>query len=129
MTIATNIVAGLLALAFAFFGASKVGASEAQVAMFQGWGYPLWFMYVVGAAELSAAVLLVLPGGRFYGASLVVGLMVGALATHAVAGELMQLPLPMMTGAAAGLVAVLSRPPWLANLSIDSHASQAGDSA
>jgi hypothetical protein len=126
---ARTVVAGLLALAFAFFGLSKVTADPTQVAMFQGWGYPLWFMYLVGAAEIGAAALLAVPSSRFYGAAAVVGLMAGGFATHAFAGELMQLPLPLMTGAAAGLVAVLTRPSWSTDAAGNRAQAEAGDGA
>jgi uncharacterized membrane protein YphA (DoxX/SURF4 family) len=46
------------------------------------WGYPAWFSYVVGAGELLAAVLLILPRRRFLGAVLLVLIMTGAVATH-----------------------------------------------
>lgn len=125
--IATNAVAGLLALAFAVFGLSKLTGAEAQIAMFEGWGYPLWFMYVVGATEILAAVLTLVPQARFHGAALIVGLMVGGAATHAAAGEVWQLPLPIMTGAAAGLLAVLHRPVWFGTWNEDSSSAEAGD--
>lgn len=109
-TAAATTAAWVLALAFAFFGATKLAAADAQVAMFQGWGYPLWFMYTVGAAELTAAILLLSRKTAFYGATLVAALMFGGIATHALAGEIMQLWLPAMTLTAAGLVATLRRP-------------------
>jgi uncharacterized membrane protein YphA (DoxX/SURF4 family) len=49
---------------------------------FVHWGYPAWFSYIVGAGELLAAVLLILPRRRFLGAVLLVLLMTGAVATH-----------------------------------------------
>lgn len=105
-TIASWLLAGL----FLLLGASKLAAADAQVAMFQGWGYPLWFMYVVGAAEVAAALLLLAQPTAFLGATLVFGLMVGGAGTHLAAGELWQLPLPIVTAVAAALVALLRRP-------------------
>ncbi|MEX0741720.1 MAG: DoxX family protein, partial [Phycisphaeraceae bacterium] len=55
------IVIGLswfLALAFLFAGGSKLAASEMQVEGFAEWGFPLWFMYLTGALEVLAAVLI-----------------------------------------------------------------------
>ena len=46
------------------------------------WGYPGWFRMVVGAAELLAAVLLLLPRRRFLGAALMVFILIGAVTTH-----------------------------------------------
>lgn len=127
--IAATTVAWLLAGLFALFGLSKLAAAEMQVAMFEGWGYPLWFMHVVGAAEVAAALLLIVPRTAFYGASIVVGLMVGGFATHAAAGEVMQLPLPLATGAAAMLLAVLRRPAWLTYGASEATPAQAGERA
>lgn len=115
-TIAVSAVAWTLAAVFAFFGTSKLIAADAQVAAFQGWGYPLWFMYVVGASEVTAALLLTVPDTTFYGGTLALGVVVGVMATLLSAGQYAQLPLPAVTGAAAGLVALLRRPPWLTDL-------------
>lgn len=112
-TIAVSAVAWTLAAVLAFFGTSKLIAADAQVAAFQAWGYPLGVMYAVGAAEVTAALLLLFPGTAFYGGTLALGVPVGAMATLVVAGQYTQLPLPAVTAAAAGLVALLRRPAWL----------------
>lgn len=106
----TSVVAWVLAIIFLGFGASKLMASGMQVAMFQAWGYPLWVMYVVGAIEILAGVLLLHPTTAFHGGLLVCGLMAGAVGTHVLAGQLVQLPLPIVTAAAAALVASHRRP-------------------
>ncbi|SRR5258708_15643796 len=49
---------------------------------FVRWGYPAWFSYIIGGAEILAAVLLVLPRRRFLGAVLLVLILTGAVATH-----------------------------------------------
>ena len=49
---------------------------------FVHWGYPGWFSYVIGGAELLAAVLLLLPRLRFVGAVLLVLILTGAMPTH-----------------------------------------------
>jgi uncharacterized membrane protein YphA (DoxX/SURF4 family) len=49
---------------------------------FVAWGYPGWFAYVVGAAELLSAVLLLLPRRRFLGATLLAFILTGAVTTH-----------------------------------------------
>lgn len=109
----TRIVAWLLAALFASFGIAKLTAADAQVAMFQAWGYPLWFMAMVGAAEVTAAALLIPDRTRFYGAGLVFALMIGAAVTHGSAGEILQLPLPAVTAALAALLASLEMPAGL----------------
>ncbi len=47
-------------------------------------GYPGSFAYVIGAAEILAAVLLLLPRRRFLGATLLVFVLTGAVTTHIV---------------------------------------------
>jgi uncharacterized membrane protein YphA (DoxX/SURF4 family) len=53
---------------------------------FVDWGYPSWFRFVVGALELIAAVLLVIPDRRprFLGATTLVFVLTGAVTTHIV---------------------------------------------
>jgi uncharacterized membrane protein YphA (DoxX/SURF4 family) len=51
---------------------------------FVDWGYPGWFRFVVGAGELFAAVLLLMPRRRFrfIAAATLVVILVGAVITH-----------------------------------------------
>lgn len=58
-----------------------------HTADFESWGYPLWFMYVVGAWEVIGAVLLFLPSMRFYGALLLSIDMLGAVITVIRSGQ------------------------------------------
>ena len=51
---------------------------------FVKWGYPAWFSPVIGASELMAAVLLILPRRRFLGAVMLVAILTGAVTTHIV---------------------------------------------
>jgi uncharacterized membrane protein YphA (DoxX/SURF4 family) len=77
------------------------------------WGYPFWFRFVVGAGELLAAALLVIPHRRFrfVGAATLVVILVGAVITHVANQD----PLAESTSAPvhlaiAGAVAWASRP-------------------
>lgn len=71
---------------FAPFKFSPVGVMgyPSYFVKFVHWGYPAWFSVVVGASELSAAALLLLPRRRFLGAVILVALMTGAVTTHIV---------------------------------------------
>lgn len=78
-----------IALEFFFFAPFKfspVGilGYPSYFVKFVQWGYPAWFSVVVGAGELFAAVLLILPRRRFLGAVILVALMTGAVTTHIV---------------------------------------------
>jgi uncharacterized membrane protein YphA (DoxX/SURF4 family) len=79
---------------------------------FVHWGYPAWFSYVVGAGELLAAVLLILPRRRFLGAVLLVLIMTGAVATHIInhntLSDSIAAPIQLVL---AGVVALANWPP------------------
>jgi uncharacterized membrane protein YphA (DoxX/SURF4 family) len=51
---------------------------------FENWGYPGWFSFVVGAGELFAGVMLVIPRRRFLGATVLVVTLIGAVVTHVI---------------------------------------------
>jgi len=55
--------------------------SGAWVRMFEGWGYPTTFTYVIGAAEVLGALLLLVPRATSWAASGLIVIMLGALAT------------------------------------------------
>jgi uncharacterized membrane protein YphA (DoxX/SURF4 family) len=76
-------IAGELFL-FAPFKFSPVGVLgyPSYPVKFTRWGYPAWFSFVIGGAELLTAVLLVLPRRRFLGAVLLVLILTGAVTTH-----------------------------------------------
>ena len=71
-----------LALLFLLAGGSKLFAPEMHFKDFQEWGYPIWFIFVVGAIEVAGAALLLIPAMRLYGALLLAVDMLGATATH-----------------------------------------------
>ena len=49
---------------------------------FVHWGYPAWFAFVVGAGEIFAAIMLLLPRRRFLGTVVLAFILTGAVATH-----------------------------------------------
>jgi uncharacterized membrane protein YphA (DoxX/SURF4 family) len=49
---------------------------------FVAWGYPPWFSFVIGAFEIFAGVMLILPRRRFLGAAVLLFILPGATATH-----------------------------------------------
>ena len=108
--IALGVVSYLLAFAFLGAGVSKLAGMEMHVDQFAGWGYPAFFLYVVGAIEVTAAVLIAIPRTRFWGAIDLVVVMVGAIGTHIMAGEIPLLLAPMLLLALASIVAAATRP-------------------
>ena len=76
------LVTVLEALGMGLAGASKFVGSG-WPSMFEGWGYAAWFAYVVGAAEMGGALLLLLPRLASYSATLLLVIMLGAMYTLA----------------------------------------------
>jgi uncharacterized membrane protein YphA (DoxX/SURF4 family) len=67
---------------FLFSGISKVAGTSPMADRFLYWGYPQWFLLVVGAAEILGAALLAIPKTAFYGAAVLGVVMAGAIFTH-----------------------------------------------
>lgn len=76
------------------------------------YGYPLWFRWVTGGLELVAAILVLVPFGRFWGALLTACIMIGAAITNAMAGLLDFLPVNAIIFVAAALVVWQSFRQW-----------------
>lgn len=72
----------LAALAFLSARAAKLTGSPMMVAQFQAIGLGQWFRYLTGILEVAGAIALVLPRAAYYGALLLVVVMIGALIAH-----------------------------------------------
>lgn len=105
MTKGLTIASTVLGIVFLIAGGALLAGSESFQQNFERWGYPLWFMYVTGAIEVTGAVLVLVPKTRFYGAALLVCAMLGAVFTHLRAGEFTMLPLPLVLLALAAWIA------------------------
>jgi uncharacterized membrane protein YphA (DoxX/SURF4 family) len=62
-------------------GATKFTASETWIGLFEGWSYPAWFSYAVGAVEVVGALVLVVPRYSTYAAGVLMLIMAGAIFT------------------------------------------------
>ena len=107
------IVALFLALVCLRSGWLKVTGNIFWVRDFQRWGYPDWFRIVVGIAELTSMVLLLVPRFAGYGASLFVVVMLGAIYTHATHNESSRLPFNLFLLALSLIIAFTRRPNFL----------------
>ena len=83
---------------------------QSHAEQFAHWGYPVWSMYIVGLVEVGGAIGLLIPSVRFYAAVLLACNMVGAAFTHYRNAELLNIPLPVLLGLSATLLAWVSRP-------------------
>jgi uncharacterized membrane protein YphA (DoxX/SURF4 family) len=101
-----------LAVAFVAVGVSKLAGGSAMrwTGRFEHWGYPAYAQYVIGVLEVLGGLGVLIPRSRRAAAALLVALMVGALCTHAVHGELPRLPGPLVLGGLAFLLYWSRRP-------------------
>ena len=86
-TMKLTLLSWVLALIFLLSGGAKLAGLEFEIAAFERWGYPWWFMYLTGVIEVVGGVGLLL---RRLAALASVGLaavMVGAIATHLIHAE------------------------------------------
>jgi hypothetical protein len=80
--VALWITQAALAAMFFLAGGSKLAGAPAMVGLFGAIGAGQWFRYFTGAVEVSAAVALLIPATAFFGATLLVATMLGAIATR-----------------------------------------------
>lgn len=76
------IITALLVFGFIFSGYLKVTGNPEMVNGFKQWGYPWFFMYVIGVAELISAVGLPFRKARPWAALTLIIIMIGAIGTH-----------------------------------------------
>jgi uncharacterized membrane protein YphA (DoxX/SURF4 family) len=81
------IPTAILGFVFLVVGAGKLSGQESAIAQFAHWGYPAWFMFVIGGVEALGAVALLVPRTARYGALVLLAVMIGAAGTHIRAGE------------------------------------------
>ncbi|NKC31289.1 DoxX family protein [Falsiroseomonas selenitidurans] len=104
------VLRGLLVVLFTIAGAMKLTAHPFELHGFAHFGYPLWFMYAIGAIEFAAGFAL-LQARLLMPAVAVLGVvLLGAVASHLRVGDPPAMALPAVVALAmlAGL-AVLHR--------------------
>ncbi len=99
----------LLGAFFVMAGGTKLAAAESQSAHFIRWGYPGWFLYLVGFLETAGAIGLLVPRLAGLSALLLGGVMVGAALTHLVHDELAAVPVPLVLLCLLGAIAYARR--------------------
>ena len=81
---------------FIIAGGAKLMGEHSQVEHFEQWGYPLWFLYVIGFIEVGGGICLFMPKTQFYGIIVLSVTMVGAAFTHLRAHEMSAFPVPVV---------------------------------
>ena len=84
LEVALWIVQVVLAVVFFTAGGNKLGGAPAMVQLFHVIGAGQWFRYVTGCVEILGAVLLLVSWLAGIGAVLLVGVMLGAIATQVI---------------------------------------------
>lgn len=102
-----SILAWLLAAFFVVGGIGNIFASDAILSDYQRWGYPGWFHYVTGVAELSSALLIAYRPTRLVGAALASAVMLAAAGTVLSHGEFSHAIAPLVVLGVALVVGVL----------------------
>ena len=80
------IIAAAVAYDFLLQGWRKFDPNGWWAPAFKKWGYPTWFMMLVGVIEVAGGLLLLLPKVRHFGAALLIMIMLGALVTRSIFG-------------------------------------------
>ena len=106
----TVALAGFFLLA----GGVKLQGAPAQVDNFAHWGYPEWFLYVIGVVEVVGGIGLLAPRLAAYAALLLGGTMLGASLTHLVHNEMKAFPIPLVIVGLLAVVAYARRGPLVA---------------
>lgn len=108
----------LLGLAFIMSGGMKLTGPAEMAANFAHWGYPVWFMYVIGALEVAGGIGLMIPSLAGLAATGLVAIMLGAVFTHVRAGEWGAIVPPAVLLTFSFLIARARRSPVLARLGL-----------
>lgn len=101
----------LLAAFVALGGAMKLAGASTE--MLAGLGVPAWAVPVIGVLELAAGIGLMVPRLRFLAAVGLTGIMLGAVGTHLVNGDLVGWSVPFIIGALTATIAWHARPQHL----------------
>jgi putative oxidoreductase len=101
------ICIALLTLQFLAAGLGKfLGAWSSK---FDGWGYPLMFMYIIGLFELTGVAGLYLSITRKWSALLLILIMIGAAYTHISSTEYLRIIHNVIIAGIASLVIQMNK--------------------
>ncbi len=82
-----NLVGLYLAYLFLIQGWKKFDPEGFWAPAFNRWGYPVWFMFLIGFLEVAGALLLLIPKTAFYAGIALATVMIGAFTTRAINGS------------------------------------------
>lgn len=103
----TRLINTLLSAIFLASGAAKLTSLDFEVNAFERWGYPMAFMFLIGALEVAGGVGLLLGRWSALAAAALTPLMWGAMGTHLIHQEW-----PMLAVASA-IMTLSTRQAWV----------------
>ena len=118
LEVVTWILTAFLILMFFNAGIRKFNPDGLWALMFRNFGFPVWFLFLIGALEVGGAVLLIWPRTTFYGALSLATIMVGAIIT--MRAHPRNLPQPIVALLLCSVVAALR---WKKRLQLSSSQS------
>ncbi len=109
---------------FLLVGQAKLAGGPAIDTMFEAWGYPAEFRYVVGVLEAVGGIGLFIPATKRYASVLLMIVMTGAMLTHAVNAEYARI----MINVVFGVLLFLLFKSWETDASVQASAAAQSDS-
>ena len=103
------LLAAFIAFGFLFAGTTKLLGTEMQIKNLESWGYPLWFRFPIGLAELVLAVAILIPKYRKLTAYAIFMWTVVAVITHLQASQAAMISAPILFSILAGVILLLER--------------------
>ena len=86
----------LISLGFLLASTGKLTNNPQVIEMFENWGYPIGFHFLIGILELTLAVLLLIPKTLKIAIYGIVIILIGAMATHIINDPLLELIRPII---------------------------------
>lgn len=75
----TKAISILLALIFVASGLAKLASLEFELVAFERWGYPIWFMYLIGTIEVVGGIGLIIQRFSAAAGAALALMMIGAV--------------------------------------------------
>lgn len=98
-----------IAIIYLATGLRKLFGAGSIVADFMSWGYSPLFMYFIGIIELLGAITLLIPQTRVLAIPSLGVVMLGAIGTHLLNEEYLQVLLPLAMLVLLGVLFMMSR--------------------